>query len=130
MSKLTPKNDEVEVDNAITMQKWPTGVNLVTMKRAGPPIQVKLPTTEKNQYWCSVKVDGPENSIQCPDLQFALKVSVLRQAANLAAKESITVRIPIKAKNEPDDNFGVYAVPGLETHVFVGPITVKLPVSL
>ena len=39
-------------------------------------------------------------------------------------EEKTTVRIPISTQGEVK-NFGVYAVPGLETHVFVGPFTSK-----
>ena len=62
--------------------------------------------------------------MKCPDSELALKVHVLKKAAELAAKERTTVRIPIAHQNEVS-NFGVYAVPGLETHVFVGPFTTK-----
>jgi hypothetical protein len=51
-------------------------------------------------------------------------VAVLKQAAGLAMKEQTTVRIPIPVAGE-SESFGVYAVPGLETHVFVGPFTSK-----
>jgi hypothetical protein len=34
------------------------------------------------------------------------------------------VRIPIPVEDQ-DPSFGVYAVPGLKTHVFVGPFTVR-----
>ena len=54
----------------------------------------------------------------------SLKVGVLKQAAGLANSEKTTVRIPIAATGEVA-NFGVYAVPGLQSHVFVGPFTIK-----
>ena len=54
----------------------------------------------------------------------SLKVGVLKQAAGLANSEKTTVRIPIAASGEVA-NFGVYAVPGLQSHVFVGPFTTK-----
>ena len=60
----------------------------------------------------------------CPDSDLALKVKVLKKAADLAHQEKTTVRIPISTQGEVR-NFGVYAVPGLETHVFVGPFTSK-----
>ena len=87
-------------------------------------LTIKFILTEKNQYWCTIKVDGPEQSVQCPDNGLSLKVGVLKQAAGLANSEKTTVRIPIQAQNEVT-NFGVYAVPGLQSHVFVGPFTVK-----
>ena len=40
-------------------------------------------------------------------------------------KENTTVRIPIPVAGETE-SFGVYAVPGLQTHVFVGPFTAKI----
>ena len=85
---------------------------------------MKLPLTEKNQYWCTIKVDGTEQSVQCPGTGLSLKVGVLKQAAGLANSEKTTVRIPIAATGEVA-NFGVYAVPGLQSHVFVGPFTIK-----
>ena len=83
---------------------------------------MKLPLTEKNQYWCTIKVDGSEQSVQCPGTGLSLKVGVLKQAAGLANSEKTTVRIPIAATGEVA-NFGVYAVPGLQSHVFVGPFS-------
>ena len=85
---------------------------------------MKLPLTEKNQYWCTIKVDGSEQSVQCPGTGLSLKVGVLKQAAGLANSEKTTVRIPIAATGEVA-NFGVYAVWGLQSHVFVGPFTIK-----
>ena len=67
----------------------------------------------------------PEHAVTCPESELALKVKVLKKAADLAAKEKTTVRIPIATQGEVK-NFGVYAVPGLETHVFVGPFTSKI----
>ena len=66
----------------------------------------------------------PNHAVTCPESDLALKVKVLKKAADLAAKEKTTVRIPIATQGEVK-NFGVYAVPGLETHVFVGPFTSK-----
>ena len=67
----------------------------------------------------------PNHAVTCPrsdGTDLALKVKVLKKAADFAAKEKTTVRIPITDEGEVK-NFGVYAVPGLETHVFVGPFT-------
>ena len=126
MKKLSPKQPsrEIVVDPAIRVEKLPKGINLVTMMRPGghQPIQVKLPFTENHQFWCTIRVDVTETSVKCPDSDLALKVHVLKKAADLAAKEKTTVRIPIKVPGEVM-NFGVYAVPGLDTHVFVGPFT-------
>ena len=115
------------VNHTVTVKKLPNGENLVTMTRPDQPtIQIKLPLTNKNQHWCTIKVDGREGSVQCPDSPLALKVNVLKQASTLAAKEKTTVRIPLGIANEVP-NFGVYAVPGLQSHVFVGPFTEKEP---
>ena len=43
----------------------------------------------------------------------------------MAMKENTTVRIPIPVAGETE-SFGVYAVPGLQTHVFVGPFKAKI----
>ena len=125
MSKLKKLN-QVVVDLNARVEKLPPGVNLVTMERPGnsQPIQVKLPLTEANQNWCTIRVDTTESAVKCPESDLALKVHVLKKAADLAAKENTTVRIPIKTPDQ-ESNFGVYAVPGLETHVFVGPFTSK-----
>ena len=77
---------------------------------------------EPNQNWCTVRVNVPNHAVTCPGSDFALKVKVLKKAADMAEKEKYTVRIPIDMRGEVK-NFGVYAVPGLETHVFVGPFT-------
>jgi len=126
-NRLNPTS-EIQVDPSTRVQKLPQGINLVNMNRPGmpTPIQVKLPLTEFNQFWCTINVDGPELSVQV-DLALTLKVAILKQAASLAAREKTTVRIPIKVPGEVD-SFGVYAVPGLESHVFVGPFTAKEPI--
>ena len=49
---------------------------------------------------------------------------MLKKATEMAAENQITVRIPITTRGE-GKNFGVLAVPGVETHVFVGPFTYK-----
>ena len=65
-----------------------------------------------------------QSSIQCPDSSLVLKCAILQQAATLATATSTTVRIPIPVA-EQDQSFGVLAVPGLKTHVFVGPFKSK-----
>ena len=89
-----------------------------------PPLVIISFFTEPNQNWCTIRVDVPNHAVTCPESDLALKVKVLKKAADLAAKEKTTVRIPIATLGEVK-NFGVYAVPGLETHVFVGPFTSK-----
>ena len=59
-------------------------------------------------------------TIQCPESSLLLKCMILQQASNLASATNTTVRIPINAEGE-DSSFGVYAVPGLKSHIFVGP---------
>ena len=66
----------------------------------------------------------PNHAVICPESNLALKVEVLKKAVDLAAKEKATVRIPIATQGETK-NFGVFAVPSVETHVFVGPFTSK-----
>ena len=58
-----------------------------------------------------------------------LKCAILQQAATLATATSKTVTIPISVANE-DPNFGVYAVPGLKSHVVVGPFKTKEAVNM
>ena len=113
-----------------TVSKLPVGKNLVTMTKDGQPImQIKLPVTSGQQHWSTIKVDGKEGSVQCPESSLALKVAVLKQAATLAMKEQTTVRIPIPVTGE-SESFGVYAVPGLSTHVFVGPFTARIRIPI
>ena len=64
----------------------------------------------------------PNHAVICPKSNLALKVEVLKKAVDLAAKEKATVRIPMATQGETK-NFGVFAVPSVETHVFVGPFT-------
>ena len=86
---------------------------------------MKLPPTLAVQYWSLVSVGPPgQASIQCPDSSLVLKCAILQQAATLATATSTTVRIPIPVADQ-DHSFGVYAVPGLKTHVFVGPFKSK-----
>ena len=80
--------------------------------------------TLASQYWSLVNVGQGQSSIQCPDSSLVLKCSILQQAATLATTTSTIVRIPI-TDVEQDRSFGVYGVPGLETHVFVGPFKSK-----
>ena len=119
--------DEEEV------RKLPPGQSLVCMQRpksgAHPTMQIKLPATADFQHWCVIRVipknpDDPanNNAIKCPNSSMALKRAVLKHAAELAMKEQTTVRIPISVPGEVSA-FGVYAVPGLDSHVFVGPFS-------
>ena len=135
LTQQQPMTSAREVDSELThtcivslessVTKLPSGKNMVTMTKNGEAtMQIKLPVTLPNQYWSTIKVDGREGSVQCPDSTLALKVAVLKQAAGLAMKEQTTVRIPIPVAGE-SESFGVYAVPGLETHVFVGPFKEK-----
>ena len=128
---LSELNLEPNFPNAANVQRLPLGVNLVQLCRPGTskPIQVKvkLPKTEPNQFWSTVKIDVPETSVQVtPELK--LKVPVLQQAANLAIREKKSVRIPM---NRPDEanTIGVYAVALPVSTVFVGPFTIN-PKSL
>ena len=128
---LSELNLEPNFPNAANVQMLPLGGNLVQLCRPGTsnPIQmkVKLPKTEPNQFWSTVKINVPETSVQVtPELKF--KVPVLQKAANLAIREKKTVRIPINRPDE-ENTFGVYAVPVPVSTVFVGPFTVK-PKSL
>ena len=66
----------------------------------------------------------PNYAVTCPESDLTLKVKVLKKATEMAAENQITVRIPITTRGE-GKNFGVLAVPGVETHVFVGPFTYK-----
>jgi len=110
------------------MEKLPLGQNLVTLvtndPTSRPVINIKLPEA-KNHHWLIIRVEGEKGLVQCPNSYLALKVDVLSWAAVMAQKENTNVRIPIAAKGEPDI-FGVYAVPGLITHIFVGPFSNKL----
>ena len=146
LSQNVLDNSSEAIDNNLScmvnveseVEKLPSGKNLVTMVRGAldnpsfgqqqPTMQIKLPPTAPNQHWSIIRVDGNQGSVQCPDSTLALKVNVLRQAAELAMKEKTTVRIPIPVRSE-SDTFGVYAVPGLQTHVFVGPFSTILPQS-
>ena len=83
-----------------------------------------MPPTLAGQYWSLISVGQGQSSIQCPDSSLVLKCAILQQAATLATATSTTVRIPIPVA-EQDQSFGVYAVPGLKTHVFVGPFKSK-----
>ena len=117
------QDGSIKINLSETAQKLPKGQSLITVvegvnQRA--MMQVKLPPTLTNQYWSLISVGHGQTSIQCPDSSLVLKCAILQQAANLSTATSTTVRIPIPVA-EQDPSFGVYAVPGLKSHVFVGP---------
>merc|ERR1719209_1078354 len=119
------QDGSVKVSLAEAVQKLPVGQSLVTVTEGGRAVmQVKLPPTLAGQYWSLISVGQGQSSIQCPDSSLVLKCAILQQAATLATATSTTVRIPIPVA-EQDQSFGVYAVPGLKTHVFVGPFKSK-----
>ena len=135
---MEDESSKVNLPKAV--QKLPVGQSLITVTDAGKDvmqvsfeivgvvifihIQVKLTPTLASQYWSLVNVGQGQSSIQWPDSSLVLKCSILQQAATLANTTSTIVRIPI-TDVEQDRSFGVYGVPGLETHVFVGPFKSK-----
>merc|ERR1719422_559890 len=119
------KDSSVKISLDQSVQKLPVGQSLITIvEGAGNKalMQVKLPPTLNNQYWSLISVGQGQASIQCPDSSLVLKCAILQQAANLSTATATTVRIPIPVSDQ-DPSFGVYAVPGLKSHVFVGPFT-------
>eukprot|EP00095_Tigriopus_kingsejongensis_P009626 maker-scaffold94_size379870-snap-gene-0.12 protein:Tk09626 transcript:maker-scaffold94_size379870-snap-gene-0.12-mRNA-1 annotation:"hypothetical protein L798_11659" len=122
-SKPIDNSKPIHISGDPEIQRVAQGRSLITLERSDmPTMQIKLPPTTNSQHWFIIRIDTETGSIQIPDTTLALKTGVLKQAANLAKKESTTVRIPIPVSKEVL-HFGVYAVPGLETHVFVGPFS-------
>merc|ERR1719318_520800 len=120
-SKMKVKDGSAKVSLAEAVQKLPVGQSLITVTDGGKAVmQVKLPPTLAGQYWSLISVGQGQSSIQCPDSTLVLKCAILQQAATLSTATSTTVRIPIPVGDQ-DPSFGVYAVPGLKSHVFVGP---------
>ena len=120
---VVSKVEGVRISLAEQVQKLPVGQSMITVVEAPGQkaiMQVKLPPTLTNQYWSLISVGVGQTSIQCPDSSLVLKCAILQQAAGLSSETSTTVRIPIPVE-EQDPSFGVYAVPGLRSHVFVGP---------
>ena len=124
-----PTKTVVDHETETIVQKFSLGQQIINVTRANrTTISVKLPETGKYEYWCTIKVDGSKDeSIEWPKKMHShpasgLKVSVLRQAVGLANAAATTVRIPIE-NCEPNENFGVFAIPGLHSHVFLGPFT-------
>merc|ERR1719228_1473085 len=121
--KLKVKDGSIKINLSEPVQKLPVGQSLITVVE-GPAqkamMQVKLPPTLPSQYWSLISVGQGQSSIQCPDSTLVLKCAILQQAATLSTATSTTVRIPIPVGDQ-DPSFGVYAVPGLKSHVFVGP---------
>ena len=117
------KDGSIKINLSEPVQKLPIGQSLITVVE-GPNqkaiMQVTLPPTLSAQYWSLISVGEGQSSIQCPDSSLGLKCAILQQAATLSTATSTTVRIPIPVSDQ-DPSFGVYAVPGLKTHVFVGP---------
>jgi hypothetical protein len=60
--------------------------------------------------------------VTCPDSNVTLSVRALKKTTVLAEEGKTVVRIPVTNQGE-DQSFGVYAIPGLGTHAFVGPFT-------
>eukprot|EP00092_Neocalanus_flemingeri_P016630 GFUD01017991.1.p1 GENE.GFUD01017991.1~~GFUD01017991.1.p1 ORF type:complete len:2163 (+),score=717.19 GFUD01017991.1:64-6552(+) len=121
--KVKVKDGSIKISLSEPVQKLPVGQSLITVVE-GPNqramMQVKLPPTLPSQYWSLISVGQGQSSIQCPDSSLVLKCAILQQAATLSTATSTTVRIPIPVGDQ-DPSFGVYAVPGLKSHVFVGP---------
>jgi len=122
------KDGSIKISLSEQVQKLPVGQSLITVVE-GPlsraMMQVKLPPTLSTQYWSLISVGQGQSSIQCPDSTLVLKCAILQQAATLSTATSTTVRIPIPVGDQ-DPSFGVYAVPGLKSHVFVGPFASKV----
>jgi hypothetical protein len=96
----------------------------MTHPGSGQPTRIKLPLTKPNQNWCTIRVNTPERRVTCPNSNVSLSVKTLKETTVLAEKGKTVVRIPVANQGE-DQNFGVYAIPGLGTHAFVGPFTSK-----
>ena len=104
----------------------PDGVSVVNMTQTehNQPAMIILPSTDQNQYWCTINVSTPNREITCTDSGVNLRVKMLKDAADLANQDKTTIRIPITTRKGVE-NCGVYPVSGLGTHVFVGPFTSK-----
>ncbi|XP_040563596.1 uncharacterized protein [Lepeophtheirus salmonis] len=114
------------VNLELSNQRLDPGQNLVTVVQADIAVmQIKLPQTSSNQYWCTLRVPIGEESVPCPETSISLKTIIIKQAADLANSENTTVRIPIEATSVGSSSFGIYAVPCLKKHVFIGPYIVK-----
>jgi hypothetical protein len=123
-------SDEFQIDHNWNMLQLPMGISSVTVTHPEPgqPIRIKLPLTEPNQNWCTICVNVPERMVTCPDSNLALSVQALKKTTVLAEQGKTVVRIPVTTQGEVQ-SFGVYAVPGLGTHAFVGPFTSRREVS-
>ena len=119
------KDNSAKVGLIEAVQKLPAGQNRITVTEGGKAVmQVELPPILAMQFWSLISVGQGQSSIQCPDSSLVLKCAILQQAATLATATSTTVRIPIPVAGQ-DHRLGVYAVPGLKTHLFVGPFDTK-----
>jgi hypothetical protein len=88
-SKTSSPSDEIQIDHNQNMLKLPKGISSVTVTSPGPgqPIRIKLPLTEPNQNWCTIRVNVPEQTVTCSESNLALSVQVLKKTADLAEKE-------------------------------------------
>ena len=105
-------------------QRLPDGVDTITLMRNDQgPITIKLSKTQTNQYWCTVKVEEiTGKALRCPGSQTALVTKLLKRLPGLAEEEELPVKVPILTKHTRNgESFEAIAVPGLKTHVFVGP---------
>ena len=119
-------SDEFQIDHTQKTLQLPKGASsfIMTHPGSGQPTRIKLPLTKPNQNWCTIRVNIPERRVTCPDSNVSLSVKTLKETTVLAEKGKTVVRIPVANQGE-DQNFGVYAIPGLGTHAFVGPFTSK-----
>ena len=118
--------ERTHADGGHDVLRLPDGVSVVNMTQTkhNRPMKIILPMTERNQYWYTINVDTPNSEVTCIGSGLVMKVKVLRDTVELANQNKTTIRIPITA-NQGIEDCGVYAIPGLETHVFIGPFTSK-----
>ena len=108
-----------KANHLLRTQRIPPGTRFVQLSRRDKiPICCKLPETEPLQNWCILNVETEKFSVKCPDSRTALKIELLKKLVLLANKESQNVVVPV---NQNGEVFKVLAVPGLKTHVLVGP---------
>ena len=118
----TPNQSSKKVfkaNNLLRTQRIPPGTRFVQLSRRDKiPICCKLPKTEPHQNWCIINVETEKFSLKCPDSRTALKIEILKKLVLLANKQNQNVLVPVDQNGE---SFKVLAVPGLKTHILVGP---------
>ena len=93
----------------------------------GNQATVLLPLHSEDDQWCMVAIDYvPETGLEIPGSKITIPQAILEQAAQTACARNFRVSFPLHVYGSqhhpvPQKGFGVYGIPNLPCHVFLGP---------